>query len=241
MDTNEQEPTGGQDVSSSQDTSTDIAQPTETEEVVDGDQSEEVGEQALLLAGKYKSPEELEKAYKELEGKFGEVGQKAEIANLLEKHTGMNPQQIKDYLANQERQRMDQAIRENPGLAAFQEVQQLKGQIAYQAEEKELDNFLSSEEGKPYADFKQEIMEDAFNIPRFKDKSFMEIAQMKYGRMRAQGQQDAYNKIETKRNTQATGASQQAPKSRLTPEDMQNMTSAEMEQVLPWADISHRL
>ena len=66
MDTNEQTPDGGQDVSSSQDTVADVAQPTQTEEVVDGNQSEEEVEAPQLLAGKYKTPQELEKAYQEL-------------------------------------------------------------------------------------------------------------------------------------------------------------------------------
>jgi hypothetical protein len=237
MDTNEQEPVGGEDVSSSQDTSADIAQPTETEEVVDGNQSEEVGEAPSLLAGKYKSPEELEKAHLELQKKLGEQGQKAELVNLLEKQTGMNHQQIKDFIANQERQRMAEQIKANPGLAAFQEVQELKSQLAYQNEERELDGFLK--ENPEYAPFRDKILKLGLNLER--DKPYDEIAREYFGESRAQGQQDAYQKIEQKRNTQATGASQAAPKSRLTPEDMDKMTAAELEAILPHADISNRL
>lgn len=230
MDTNEtQEPVGGQDVSSSQDTSNDIAQPTQTEEVVDGNQSEEVGEASELLAGKYKTQDELIKAHQELERKLGEQGQKAELANLIEKQTGMTHQQIKEMLARQEQQRMEQAIQENPGLAAFQEVQSLKSQLALQAEEKELDSFLQSEEGKPYTNFRDKIFNLGLKLET--DKSYADIAREYFGQSRAQGQQDAYRKIETKLNTQAT-ASVSSPQRKFSADDMKNMSVAEMETFL---------
>ena len=136
MDTNIQEPVGVEDITPSPDTSTDIAQPEETGEA-SAVEPEESGE-ASLLAGKYKTPQELEKAYTELQSKLGEQGQKAELVNQLEKTTGMSHQQIKDYLANQEYAQYQQQVQGNPGLAAYQEVQQLKGQIALQKEEQEL-------------------------------------------------------------------------------------------------------
>lgn len=238
MDTIENEtPVGAEGATSSQDTASNDTQPTESTESVSDSNVEEVGKAPELLAGKYKSPQELEKAYKELESKFGEVGQKAELANLLEKNTGMSYQQIKDALAQQEQQRMEQAIQENPGLAAFQEVQQLKSQLALQAEEKELDSFLNSDEGKDYAPFKDKILNLGLNLE--KDKSYAEIAKDYFGQSRAQGQQDAYKKIDTKIMTQTTGA-KSAPQKRFTAEDMANMTSAELAAILPHADTSHR-
>lgn len=230
------EPVGGQDVSSSQDTSMDIAQPTESNEVVDGNESDEVGEAPTLLAGKYKSPEELEKAYNELQGKLGEQGRKAELANLLEQQTGMNTDQIKDYLAQQRNFQYQQQVQENPGLAAFQEVQSLKQQLALQAEQKELDSFLSSEEGKPYQGFKDKILNLGLNLER--GKSYGDIARDYFGQAIAQGQQSAYKKIDTKVMTQATGVSQSAPKGKITAEDLQNMSVAELEAILPKANIS---
>ena len=223
------EPEGGQDVSSSQDTSTDNAQTTETEESVDDAQSEEV-EQASLLAGKFKSPEELAKAYKELESKLGEQGQKAELANLIEQRTGMTHQQIKEMLAQQEQQRMEEAVRENPGLAAFQEVQSLKSQLALQAEEKELDSFLNSEEGKPYASFRDKILNLGLKLET--GKTYDEIAREYFGNARAQGQQDAYKKIETKQMTQSSGV-KSAPSSKITLEEMRNMSASQLAQILP--------
>ena len=238
MDTiNETEPVGGQDVSSSQDTSSVDTQPTESEEVVDGNQSEEVEEAPELLAGKYKTQEELIKAHQELEHKLGENSQKAELANLLEKQTGMNAAQIKDYLAQQQYAQYEAQVQGNPGLAAYQEVQSLKSQIALQSEEKELDKFLNSDEGKPYADFKEKIFNLGLNLE--KDKSYSEIAKEYFGQSRAQGQQDAYKKIDKKIMTQATGA-KSAPQKRFTAEDMANMSSSELEAILPHADTSNR-
>jgi len=239
MDTNEQIPEGGQDVSSSQDTIQDIAQPTQSEEVVDGNQSEEVGEASEnLLAGKYKSPQELEKAYQELQGKLGESSQKAEIANLLEKSTGMNAQQIKDYLAQQQYAQQVAQYQDNPVPYLAGEVQQLKNQIALQKEEVQLDKFLSSEEGKPYQDFKDKIFKAKQIEP---GKDYGDIAREWFGTARAQGQQDAYKKIDTKQMTQTTSVSQSAPKGRLTEEDMEKMTASELEAILPHANISERL
>lgn len=242
MDTNEQVPVGGEDVSSSQDTTQDIAQPTESEEFVDGNQSEEEGEAPTLLAGKYKSPEELEKAYTELQSKLGEVGQKSELVNLLEKQTGMNAQQIKEALAQQQQAQLMQQYQENPGGMALAEVQHLKQQLALQNEEKELDSFLNSEEGRPYQEFKDKIFKLGLNLE--KDKSYADIAQEYFGQARAQGQQDAYKKIDTKVKTQATGVSQAAPKGKLTLADLDAMPLEEriktMEAIFPHADTSNR-
>lgn len=240
MDTfNETEPVGGEDVTSPQDTSAVETQPTNPEEVVDVNQSGEVEEAPELLAGKYKNPKELEKAYQELQHKLGEVGQKAELANLMEKSTGMTHQQIKDYLANQEQQRMAAQVQANPGAYAYQEVQSLKQQIALQNEEKELDSFLQSEEGKAYAPFKDKIFKLGLNLEQ--DKPYSDIAREYFGEPRSQGQQDAYKKIETKKMTQATSVSQAPPKGKLTLEDMRSMSVKELEAVLPHADLSNRL
>jgi hypothetical protein len=239
MDTNELEPVGGQDVSSSQDTSEIIAQPTESEEIVDGNQSEDVEEAPELLAGKYKTQEDLIKAHQELEKKLGEQGQKAELANLLEKQTGMNASQIKEYLAQQQYAQYEAQVQGNPGLAAYQEVQSLKSQIALQNEEKELNTFLSSEEGKPYADFKDKILNLGLNLE--KDKTYSEIAKEYFGQSRAQGQQDAYKKIEKKIMTQSTGVSQTPAKGKFTEADMEKMSVAELEAILPHADTSERM
>ena len=239
MDTNELEPVGGQDVSSSQDTSEIIAQPTESEEVVDGNQSEEVEEAPELLAGKYKTQEDLIKAHQELEKKLGEQSQKAELANLLEKNTGMNANQIKDYLAQQQQAQFLQQQQDNPVGYLMQKQQQLEAQLALQTEERELEKFLSSEEGKPYEGFKDKILNLGLNLE--KDKTYGEIAKEYFGNARAQGQQDAYKKIDKKIMTQSTGVSQTPSKGRFTEADMEKMSAAELEAILPHADTSERM
>ena len=236
MDTIEQEPSGEEDITPSADTSSDNTQPVETTEERTAE-VEEAGEaEAPLLAGKYKSPEELEKAYTELQSKLGEVGQKAELANILEQQTGMNAQQIRDYLAQQEQAQLEQQIANNPAGYALQEVQQLKSQLALKEEQAELDGFITS--NPEYAPFKDKILNLGLNLER--DKSYADIANEYFGQARAQGQTDAYKKIEVKTSTQATGASQSAPKSKLTPEDMDRMSVAELEAILPHADTSQR-
>ena len=240
MDTIENEtPVGSDGATPSPDTDSNDTQPIESTDSFSEGNVDEVGEAPTLLAGKYKSPEELEKAYNELQGKLGEQGRKAELANLLEQQTGMNAEQIRDYLTQQQSLQYQQQVQENPGMAAFQEVQSLKQQLALQAEQKELDSFLSSEEGKPYQGFKDKILNLGLNLER--GKSYGDIARDYFGQAIAQGQQSAYKKIDTKVMTQTTGASQSAPKGKFTDDDLDRMTAAELEAILPHADTSNRL
>lgn len=236
MDTNElnTEPVEGEGATSPIDTSDNVAQPAEsTDSVSDGDVEEA---ETALLAGKYKSPEELEKAYKELESKLGKRDETHELAQMLEEQTGMSASQIRDYIAQQKQQQLVQQYRANPELYNAQKIQELEAKIALQNEERELDKFLG--ENPEYAPHKDKILKLGLNLE--KDKSYADIAREYFGQARAQGQQDAYKKIETKKNTQATGVSQAPPKGKLTPEDMDRMSAAELEQILPWADTSNR-
>jgi hypothetical protein len=237
MDTieNIESPVGSDGATSSPDTDSQVdTQPSEVEEPVsDGESAEEVA----LLAGKYKSPEELEKGYKELESKLGERNEHSELTKMLEEQTGMSASQIRNYIAQQKEQQLMQQYKDNPTSYLANEIQQLKGQIALQAEEKELDKFL--ETNPEYAPHKDKILKLGLNLE--KDKTYGEIAQEYFGSARAQGQQDAYKKIETKKMTQATGVSQAPPKGKLTPEDMDKMSVAELEAILPHADTSNRL
>ena len=237
MDTIEQnEPVVVEDVATPMDTSVNDTQPVETGEEYVTEPAETGTVEPTLLAGKYKSPEELEKAYTELQSKMGEVGQKAELTNMLEKKYGMNAQQIKEYINQQEQAQLEQRIQEDPSGYALEEIQGLKAQLALKEEQAQLDSFITS--NPEYAPFKDKILNLGLNLER--DKSYQDIANEYFGQARAQGQQDAYKRIDTKQMTQATSASQAAPKPRLTDEDMAKMTVAEMEAVLPWADISQR-
>ena len=240
MDTIENEtPVGSDGATPSPDTDSNDTQPIESTDSFSEGNVDEVGEAPTLLAGKYKSTQELEKAYNELQGKLGEQGRKAELANLLEQQTGMNAEQIRDYITQQQTLQYQQQVQDNPGMAAFQEVQNLKQQLALQAEQKELDSFLNSEEGKPYQGFKDKILNLGLNLER--GKSYGDIARDYFGQAIAQGQQSAYKKIDSKVMTQATGASQSPPKGKISLDDMKNLSTKEMESILPWADISNRV
>jgi hypothetical protein len=236
MDTFEQnEPSGEAEFTPSPDTSVNETQPEETGEVAT--ETEESGEaEVALLAGKYKTPEELEKAYGELQSKIGEQSQKAELANILEQQTGMNAQQIRDYLKQQEQAQLEQRIQNDPSGYALQEIQGLKAQLALKEEQAQLDGFINK--NPEFAPFKDKILNLGLNLE--KEKSYADIATEYFGQARAQGQQDAYRKIENKTQSQTTGV-KSAPNRTLTEDDFKNMSVAEMEAILPHADTSNRL
>lgn len=215
---------------------------------VENTQSEPVVQQAQkgeqpLLAGKYKTIEELEKAYSEIQKVSGSLSQKAEVANLLEKYSGMDTKQVRDYLLQQQEQKQQaqaqqaqERIQQNPGLEAYQEVQDLKQQLALQSEEKELDTFISN--NPEYAEFRDKILNLGLRVEN--DKTYEEIAQEYFGKAIAQGQNTAYKKIEIKKNTQATGMSDSQEK-QYSIDDLRNLSSNELRSLLPQADISGRI
>lgn len=249
MDTIEQTPAGSDDVTSSPDTASVDTQAAESPRSVDGGTGAEA-EQALL-AGKYKSPGELEKAYKELEGKLGDLGQKAAVADLLQSKYNLSPEQLRAQIEQMEYQQQQARYAADPLAPVYDKVTALEQKLAAQEHEKaltqtksELDAFLK--ENPSYEAHKDKIMKLAltdgigFDSKTGKETGFDEIAREYFGEARAQGQQDAYRKIGVKEETRATGASQSAPKSKLTLEDMSQMSAKDLEAVLPWADISNR-
>lgn len=232
MDTIEttESPVGVEGATSSQDTDSQVdTQPSETTQDVSDEQA--VEEEKALLAGKYKTPEELEKGYKELESKLGQRDEHSELTKMLEEQTGMSASQIRDYIAQQNEQKLMQQYQNNPTPYLAREIEQLKSQLALQAEEKELDSFL--EKNPEYAPQRDKILK--LGLTSEKDKSYDDIAREWFGEVRAQGQKDAYQKIETKKNTQATG-SVSTPQKKITLEDMQNMSASELRQILPHAE-----
>lgn len=236
MDTIETEaPVGSDGATSSPDTAevdTQTAEPTES--VSDGEAGET--EQTVLLAGKYKNVEELEKAHKELEGKLGSLGQRAKVADILQEKYGMTPEQFQETIDAEDQARMERAIQDNPGLAAFQEVQSLKQQLALRDEEKELDSFLSK--NPEYTPQRDKILK--LGLSSEKDKTYEEIAREWFGETRAQGQQDAYKKIETKTKTQVTGT-KSTPNRGFTEAEKDAMSAEELAKILPHYDSSQRL
>lgn len=236
MDTLEtDEPVGGEGATSSQDTSEVETQTAEPVESVSDGATEEAEQPEALLAGKYKSPEELEKAYKELEGKLGTLGKRASVADLIQEKYGMTPEQFQQTIDAEEQARIDREAQSNPLGYLNKEVMSLKQQLALRDEEKELDSFLSK--NPEYQSQRDKILKLGLGPER--DKTYEEIAKEWFGETRAQGQKDAYKKIDAKVRTQTTGT-QSAPTKKFTESDLDNMSAAELEKVLPWADVSHR-
>jgi hypothetical protein len=238
MDTieNNESPVGSDGATSSPDTDSQVN--TQTEESTEGvSDAQKVEESGTLLAGKYKSPVELEKAYKELEGKLGELGQKASAADLLQEKFGVTPEQLQAQIEQMETQKQQERYKNDPMAPVVDEINQLKQIVerqeqekAYANEERELDKFLKENPG--YAPNRDKILK--LGLTSEQDKPYEEIAREWFGETRAQGQQDAYKKIETKQQTQSSGV-QSAPNKTFSLEDMKGMSAAELEKILPHA------
>jgi len=186
---------------------------------------------------KGKSPEDIYQAYQESQKVIGQNSNKAEVANLVEKKYGLTPEQFKAKIEAQEEHDRQERYQNDPTAEMSDKVQNLEDKItrqehevAYNAEEKVLDKFLASDEGKAYAPFKEKIFK--LGLGSEQDKSYEDIAKEWFGEARSQGQNDAYNKIETKKMTQATGVSNKAPAGKPTLEQLKGMSSAEQAQIL---------
>lgn len=221
-------------------------QPAESGVADNDSEPEEAGDASTPWAKdpkfKDKSPADIYKAYQEAQKAIGQVSQKAEIANLIEERFGMTPEQFKGQIDRMEQQQKQELYADNPLAPVMDEVKELKEKLTQQEqqtalmnEEKKLDDFLTS--NPDYKPFRDKILRIGLNLET--EKEFEDIAKEYFGESRAQGQQDAYQKIETKKMTQATGA-QSAPKRKFTDEELDKMSAAEMEAILPHADTSHR-
>jgi hypothetical protein len=225
-------------------------QPTETTEAVSDGQVGEVGQASNPWDNdpkfKGKAPEDIYKAYTELQKVHGQVSRKAEIANLIEEKYGVSPDQLKAQIEAQELAQKREVYANNPLAPVLDKVsaleyklQQQEQEKALQLQEKELDNFLK--DNSDYAPHRDKILKLAltpgigFNPDTGEETSFADLAREWVGEVRAQGQQDAYKKIDTKIMTQATGVSKGSPTRKMSPEDMKNLSSAEMESFLPHA------
>jgi hypothetical protein len=191
---------------------------------------------------KGKSPEDIYKAYKEAEKLSGQLSQKAQIANLIQEKYGVTPEQLQERIAQQEQEAKQQYYANNPMASVLDEVSQLRQIVerqedekALMAEEQKLDGFLK--DNPEYQPFRDKILK--LGLSSEQDKSYEEIATEWFGQARAQGQEDAYKKIDTKKMTQATG-SQGSSNRRFSGEDMDKMSAEELRSILPIADISNR-
>jgi len=205
------EPVGAEGATSSQDNSGAVeTQPAGTDGVVSANESGNEGNAPVYPwendeKFKGKTPEDIYKSYREMEKTYS---RKAEVANLIEEKFGVAPEDLKQLIEAQEEARLEQEYRTNPAGVALREVENLKKQLALQSEEKELDGFL--QKNPEYAPFRDKIFK--LGLTTEQDKSYEEIADEYFGQARAQGQQDAYRKIEVKKSTQSTSPSQQNPK-----------------------------
>lgn len=232
------EPVGSDGATSSPDTSAQVdAQPAESSDVASANEGGEAEAPKVLLAGKYEKPEELEKAYKELEGKLGGLGQKAKIADMIQEKYGMTPEQFQATLEAEEQARLEQEYATNPAGYALREVQELKSQLALKEEEGKLNSFIQS--NPEYEQFKDDIMEFGF-LPKYRNMSYEDIAREKFGKAIAVGQTGAYKKIEAKKMGQQTSVTS-TPKKQISEADMRSLSSTELEALLPHADTSGRL
>jgi hypothetical protein len=235
------------DATLSQDNSDINTQPEGTGDSISGGQSGNEGQASKPWDNdpkfKGKSDADIYNAYQEIEKSNGHLSQKAQFANMIEEKYGLTPEQFKAQLDETERLHQEKRYAENPLAPIYDEVQSLRQTVerqeaekAYATEEKQLDEFLSA--NPEYAPFKDKIFK--LGLTTEQDKDYADIATEWFGQSRAQGQQDAYKKIDTKIMTQATGASMNAPRGKPTPEEMDKMSAAELEAILPHADTSNR-
>lgn len=231
------EPVGSDGATSSPDTSAQVdTQPAESPEVVSANEGGEAEAPEVLLEGKYMNPGELEKAYKEVEGKLGGLGQKASVADLIQEKYGLTPEQFQATLEAEEQARLEQEYATNPAGYALREVQELKGQLALKEEEGKLNSFIQT--NPEYAPFKDKIFDIGLNLQKY--KGYDEIAKEWFGEAIATGQKGAYKKIEVKKMGQSTSVTS-TPKKQVSEDDLRNLSAAELEAMLPHADISGRL
>jgi hypothetical protein len=251
MDTIEQAeaPIGGEDVTSSQDTASQVDTQTSTPAIVDGDTTGQVEGNApeALLAGKYKTQEDLVDGYKNLESKIGELGQKASVADMLQEKLGITPDQLSAQIQQMEEQQRQERYANNPIAPLEDKVQYLESVLqaqetekAQMALEREVDSYLK--ENPAFEANREQIIKLSktpgigFDPITGQDLgSVGDIAHEYFGAARAQGQQDAYNKIEMKENTQATGVSS-VSKKQFGLEDLAGMSASDMEKVLPHSE-----
>ena len=179
---------------------------------------------------KGKSAEEVWRSYNELQHKLGSRNQESEVLKTLQDATGMTPQEMKQFIENRKQEQVQAQIQANPLAYVAEEVQQLKSQIAYQEEVKQLDAFIA--QNPTMTPFRDKLLRLGMQLET--DKSYEQIAQEYFAPAMSQGQQSAYTKMEQKNNTNITQAGGTSRKP-ITEEDMRNMSVAELEAILPHA------
>ena len=241
-------PVGGEGATSSQDNATVSTQPVETATPVSDGQPAEAGQAPTPWDNdprfKGKAPEDIYKAYTEVEKLNGQLSQKAQLANRLSEKYGVSPEQVLSQIEQQEAAEKQALYANNPLAPVLDKVQQLETIVQQQQQEKaeaatnaEVDKFLKENPG--FEAHKDKILKLAwtpgigYDPKTGEDVSIADLANEYFGAARAQGQQDAYRKIETKQTTQATSVSQAPPKGKPTLDELKKMTYEERLAVLP--------
>jgi hypothetical protein len=247
-------PSGEADVTASQGQldATDT-QPVEDSSSVDGGTEKEAGQASNPWDNdpkfKGKAPEDIYKAYREIEKSNGQLSQKAQIANLIEEKYGVTPEQLKAQIEQQEYQRKQALYANNPLAPVLDKVQFLEQKVQQQERDKalievkgELDGFLK--DNPAYEAHKDKLLKlvltpgIGFDPETEEETPVADLAREYFGEARAQGQQDAYKKIETKQMTQATSVSRGATKSKLTLDEMRGMSASELASILPHSPVN---
>lgn len=241
-------PVGEAGATASPDNTTIDTQPVEAEaSVSDGAIAETVTTSAPWESDprfKGKTPEEMYAIVQEADKYKGELGRKAKAFDLIGQKTGLTPEQLEAQMAQMELQAQQERYANDPIAPVMDKVSYLEAKIQAQEQEKAniaLENEVNSfvQENQAYANSRDKILKlvktpgIGFDPVTGNDLgSVADIAREWIGETRAQGQQDAYKKIETKIMTQATPV-RSVPSKTFTLEDMQKMSVAELEAILP--------
>lgn len=192
---------------------------------------------------KGKNPDEMYKIVSEADKYKGQLSQKAKLADALSEKYGLTPEKMEQIMSQEELAAKQAQYDKDPNLPLKEELDSVKRQIeeqkiqsVVQQEDLKLEKYIN--DNPEYETFKDDIRRLGYTIER--DSDWPQIAEKYFGKAIVAGQESAYRKMGVKQSTQAAGVSKAAPKGKLTPEDMENMTVAEMEAILPHADVSNR-
>jgi hypothetical protein len=181
---------------------------------------------------KGKTAEDVWKSYQEAQTLIGKTSQKAKVAELIEQKYGVTADRFAEMVEQNSQAHQEQYYAENPLAPLQEQVQSLQQQIALQEEQKNLDSFIGN--NPEYAPFKDKLLHIGLSLET--DKSYEQIADEYFGQAIKHGQQSAYNKIEQKTNTQASGTATVQSKGKLTTQEIEALPLKEriayLEQVL---------
>jgi hypothetical protein len=235
------EPVGVEGATSSQDNSAADTQPTESTDSVSDGEVEEEGQAPQPWDNdhrfKGKTPEEMFAIVQEADKYKGELGQKAKAFDLIGQKYGITPQQLEEQIRQQELREQQERYAGNPLAPVLDKVATLEQKLLVKEQQEalnsvksELDNYIK--DNPAYEAHKEQILKLAitagigFDQVTGETRSMDDIATEYFGKARAQGQKDAYKKIDTKIMTQSSGV-KTTPKKSVSIDDLRNMPPSE--------------